>query len=131
LFRIDLLSRIPVSEQVIENLAGLIRSGAIPCGEKLPSVRELSHQLTVSPTTVMKAFHALEEQGLIVPSSGLGAYVAPREAWHARRAKSLHTNEPDCAAALREAAERCAKEGHPLSAAMELLREAYRGARVS
>ena len=50
--------------------------GVLVSGEKLPSVRELSGQLGVNPTTVVKAYDALEAERLIQRRHGVGAFVA-------------------------------------------------------
>lgn len=42
----------PIYEQVRDGLRRLIVSGTLPLGEKLPSVRELSTQLTINPNTI-------------------------------------------------------------------------------
>ena len=44
--------------------AGWIVSGSLPLGEKLPSVRELSTQLTIiNPNTIQRAYRELETEG--------------------------------------------------------------------
>ena len=47
-------------------------------GEALPGLRVLAQQLVVSPNTVVKAYAALESEGLIDIRHGSGAYVAAR-----------------------------------------------------
>ena len=39
-------------------------------GEKLPSIKELSKQLDLSPNTIRKAFHNLAQEGYLVFSRG-------------------------------------------------------------
>jgi len=48
-------------------------SGTLPLGEKLPSVRELSTQLTINPNTIQRA--ELETEGYICSVAGRGSYV--------------------------------------------------------
>ena len=43
-----------------DGLRRLIVSGSLPLGEKLPSVRELSTQLTINPNTIQRAYRELE-----------------------------------------------------------------------
>ena len=47
-----------------DGLRRLIVSGTLPLGEKLPSVRELSTQLTINPNTIQRAYRELETEGL-------------------------------------------------------------------
>ena len=42
----------------------------------LPSVRDMSTQLTVNPNTIAKAFKSLETQGWIYTVSGRGCFVS-------------------------------------------------------
>ena len=76
MFQLDLKSRKSIYEQVIDNLKELIMTETLAAGEKLPSVRELSKQITVNPNTVQKAYRELERQGYIYTTSGVGTFVA-------------------------------------------------------
>ena len=79
MFQLDLKSRKSIYEQVVDNMKGLIVSGAIVPGEKLPSVRDLSRMLTVNPNTVQKAYRQLETLKYIYTVSGLGTFVSDLE----------------------------------------------------
>lgn len=48
-----------------------IAGGILKEGEKLPSVRELSKELTVNPNTVSKAYQELMHEGIIVKERGI------------------------------------------------------------
>jgi len=76
LFQLDLKSRKPICDQVVDNLRGLIVSGALAPDEKLPSVRELSKVLTVNPNTIQKAYRQLENLQYTYTVPGLGTFVA-------------------------------------------------------
>lgn len=65
----------PIYEQVRDGLRRLIVSGTLPLGEKLPSVRELSTQLTINPNTIQRAYRELEAEGYICSVAGRGSYV--------------------------------------------------------
>ena len=45
----------PIYEQVKSEFRRLILSGALPRGEKLPSVRELAGSLAINPNTIQRA----------------------------------------------------------------------------
>ncbi|MDR0819866.1 MAG: GntR family transcriptional regulator [Oscillospiraceae bacterium] len=81
MFTIDLQSRKPISEQIYDNLRDQIISGVIASDAKIPSVREISERLSVSPNTTMKAYKLLEDRGYVYSSAGLGTFAAPREKW--------------------------------------------------
>ena len=76
MFQLDLKSRKSIYEQVIDNLKELIMTRVLSTDEKLPSVRELSKEITVNPNTVQKAYRELERQGYVYTTSGVGTFVA-------------------------------------------------------
>ncbi len=78
MFQLDLKSRKSIYEQVMDNLKELIMTETLAAGERLPSVRELSKQITVNPNTVQKAYRELERQGYIYTTTGVGTFVADR-----------------------------------------------------
>lgn len=69
-------SGVPFYRQIVDQLAGLVRSGQLPPGTRLPSFRELAPQLLVSLITVRRAYSDLEAAGLIVCRQGQGTFVA-------------------------------------------------------
>lgn len=70
----------PLYQQIAHQLAELIRNGTLARGEKLPSVRALARQHGVAQTTVVQAYHSLEDDRLIVARPRSGFFVAPRPA---------------------------------------------------
>ena len=78
MFELDLKSRKSIYEQVIDNLKEMIMTDILPFETKLPSVRELSKQISVNPNTVQKAYRELERQGYIYTQQGLGTFVADK-----------------------------------------------------
>ena len=76
MFNLDLTSKKSIYEQVVDGFKAMIISGELKLNDKLPSVRDLSAQLTVNPNTVAKAFKSLETQGWIYTVSGRGSFVS-------------------------------------------------------
>jgi len=74
---IDVMSRTPVYEQIINQIEKLIVAGLMKEGEQLPSVRSLSLQLSVNPNTIQKAYGELDQKGIIGSVPGRGCYVMP------------------------------------------------------
>lgn len=74
--RLTQASGVPYYRQVVDQVAELVRSGQLPAGALLPSVRELARQLLVSLITVRRAYADLEAAGLIVRRQGQGTFVA-------------------------------------------------------
>ena len=79
MFQLDMKSSKSVYEQVIDKIKELVMTGVLTEGSKLPSVRELSRQLTINPNTVQKAFKELERDGYIYTVSGKGTFISGRE----------------------------------------------------
>jgi DNA-binding transcriptional MocR family regulator len=65
-------------EEVAAGIADLIKSGALRPGDPLPSVRELSRQRSISITTVLQGYYALEDRGLVQARARSGFYVQTR-----------------------------------------------------
>lgn len=71
---------VPTFEQIRLQIGALIRSGSLPEGHKLPSIRQLAADLQTAPGTVARAYTALEAEGLINPSKTRGTRVCANQA---------------------------------------------------
>lgn len=65
----------PIYRQIIEYCFGRILTGAWVPGERVPSVREMSVELSVNSHTVLKAYEYLQAEGLIASRRGMGFYL--------------------------------------------------------
>ncbi|WPP40677.1 GntR family transcriptional regulator [Paenibacillus hunanensis] len=79
MFELDIRSRKPIYEQLMDKIKELIVYGVLKPDEQLPSVRALSAQLTVNPNTIQKAYRELERDGYIYSQPGKGSFVSPAE----------------------------------------------------
>ena len=73
----------PIYEQIAGAFRRQIEAGVLHPGDKLPSVRELSAQLTINPNTIQRAYRELEAEGWIESAPGRGSFVragSPRDA---------------------------------------------------
>lgn len=68
----------PIFKQIVDSVRVLIASGELTPGSKLPSVRALAMEQTISVNTVAKAYNILTAQGLLVSKPGLGLFVEQR-----------------------------------------------------
>lgn len=73
--KFEIADGIPIYLQIIQYLKRGMVSGAIRNGDPLPSRRNLSALLGVNPNTVQKAYHLLEEEGLIQSQTGAKSFV--------------------------------------------------------
>ncbi|WP_431689384.1 GntR family transcriptional regulator MpaR [Hahella sp. NBU794] len=62
-------------EQLANEIADLIRSGVLPAGSRVPSVRNASKTYGVSASTVFEAYYLLENRGLIRSRPRSGYFV--------------------------------------------------------
>ncbi|WP_026406857.1 GntR family transcriptional regulator [Actinomyces gerencseriae] len=86
---IDSASPVPPFEQIRVQITGLIETGTLVDGERLPSVRQLAGDLRVAPGTVARAYKEMEETGLLVSRRGAGTRVAPRSTMPIRERADL------------------------------------------
>ncbi|SEW33708.1 GntR family transcriptional regulator [[Clostridium] fimetarium] len=73
---IDLMSRVPIYEQIIEQLETFVLKGILKVGDQIPSVRNLSIQLSINPNTIQKAYSELDRTGIIDTVPGRGSFIA-------------------------------------------------------
>lgn len=76
MFQVDVMSRTPIYEQLVNQVEQFILAGLLQEGDKLASVRTLSMELSVNPNTIQKAFAELDRRGLITSVPGKGCFIA-------------------------------------------------------
>jgi GntR family transcriptional regulator len=79
MFQLDVRSRKPIYEQLVDKIKELIITQILKPDEQLPSIRMLSSQLTVNPNTIQRAYRELENQGYLYSIKGKGNFVAAIE----------------------------------------------------
>ena len=72
---VDLKSGVPLYRQIIDQVKSGIATGALGPGDRLPTVRQLSVDLSVNPNTVSRAYNELELTGLVETHMGSGTFV--------------------------------------------------------
>lgn len=70
------VERVPVVQQVVDNIREYIFTGTIAVGEKLPTEKDLCGELGVGRSTVREALRILQANGLVEIQPGRGAFVA-------------------------------------------------------
>lgn len=66
----------PPTDQIRDQIRGLITTGRLAADQRLPSVRQLASDLGVAPGTVAKAYRALEGEGFLATGVGVGTRVS-------------------------------------------------------
>src|SRR6516164_1176642 len=73
---VDTASRLPIYQQLAQQIREAIARGELQPEAGLPSVRQLSRELVVNPNTVARAYTELEREGLLISRPGRGIFVA-------------------------------------------------------
>jgi DNA-binding transcriptional MocR family regulator len=71
-------SSVPLVDQIVGRVSGLIQDGQLAAGTRLPSIRKLAVLIGASPFTVVDAYDRLVARGLVASRAGRGFYVATR-----------------------------------------------------
>ncbi|MFG2225843.1 GntR family transcriptional regulator [Streptomyces sp. NPDC048644] len=101
-------------EQVRAQIAEQARTGVLPVGHKLPTVRGLADDLGLAANTVAKSYRALESDGVIETRGRNGSFIAAAgeaadkeaaaaAAGYARRAHRLGLDRRAALAAVEDA----------------------------
>ncbi len=69
------VDRIPRYQRIADQIAEMIDRGTFEPGTRVPSLRRLSRQMSVSLTTAMEAYRVLEDRGMIEARPKSGFYV--------------------------------------------------------
>ena len=76
MIQLDYKDRRPLYEQVAERFKKLILTGVLQPDEKIPSVRSMAIELSVTPNTIQRAYSELEKAGYIYTVTGRGNFVS-------------------------------------------------------
>ena len=74
--KIDPSRGVPIYRQIMDQIKYSVASAALRPGDRLPSVRQLSLDLKVNPTTIVKAYSELEHEGVLHTRRGMGTFVS-------------------------------------------------------
>ncbi len=74
----EIVKRTPLYENIASRIVGLVAEGTFLPGDKVPSIRQLSHQFKVSINTVKMAYGFLEDRRVIESRPQSGYYVVAR-----------------------------------------------------
>ena len=85
------------SKAIAAALESGIAAGRLGPGERLPTVRELSAELEVSPGTIAAAYRTLRQRGLVSASGRRGTIVASQPPLRVRSERSLPPDARDLA----------------------------------
>ena len=76
MFLLNLQSKVPINEQIQDQILRFIEAGVLKPGDRLPSVRNLASENGINPNTVARAYSELEKNGYVYNLPKKGVYVA-------------------------------------------------------
>lgn len=119
MFQVDVMSRTPIYEQLIEQMEKFILTGTLREGDQIPSVRSLSVKLSVNHITILKAYNDVAGRGLIHSVPGKGYFVS-----EGAREK-LSANKRSLLDELRSIADELALAGVSKDDVLDVIAKAY------
>ena len=75
-------------DHVANRVTQMIRRGSLKPGDRIPSIRSMSNQMSVAISTVLHAYQLLEDRGLIEARPQSGYFVRPKHLRHVADAMS-------------------------------------------
>lgn len=75
IFTIDSELDVPLYRQLVDSIQTAIKKGELSSGEKLPTVQEMSQNLSIARGTIKRAYDELERKGLLEKVQGRGTFV--------------------------------------------------------
>ena len=83
----------PLYKQVMDQIKDGIADGVLKPGERLPSIREMAKELSISEITIKRAYTDLEAEGFLYTRAGLGSFIADVNQDRLRQDKLRETRE--------------------------------------
>lgn len=80
-------------QSIIDQIMGLIETGALRVGDKFPPERMLAERWQVSRPVLREAFRVLQSQGIVESRHGDGRYVRSLRALNAADVRRRHLND--------------------------------------
>jgi GntR family transcriptional regulator len=77
-FKINKSSEFPIYQQLKEQIKFYLLSGALQPGCQVPTPKDLGIYLQINRNTVIAAYKALEQEGLLMTKQGQGTYIAEK-----------------------------------------------------
>lgn len=77
--------KVPIYQQVVNQIKYQVAAGRLTAGEELPPIRVLAEKLIVNPNTIARAYRELEQAGIVEKRRTAGTYITDQGSPLARR----------------------------------------------
>jgi GntR family transcriptional regulator len=74
-FSIEPSNGVPIYEQIVRQIKFAVADGVLVAGQMVPSVRQLSNDLTINPNTISRAYSQLQDDKVLESLRGRGLAV--------------------------------------------------------
>jgi GntR family transcriptional repressor for pyruvate dehydrogenase complex len=74
--KFETIKKVTLTEQIMEKIAGMVLSGELKAGDKLPNERLLAEQFGVARGRIREALRALSLVGMVTIRAGDGTYIS-------------------------------------------------------
>lgn len=95
-------AKVPIYQQIVDQIRLAVASGVLSPGDRLPSVRLQAERLLVNPNTVGRAYAELAREGVLRSEPGRGLFVAARRSVY-KKSERLRRIKPALETLVNEA----------------------------
>lgn len=113
---VNFSSRMPVYQQLYDDVVRLTSLGVLKSHTKLPPVRTLATELGINPNTVQKAYKMLELDGYVYSTVGRGSFISDK--LNQNEAEKIKVRKD-----LKEAMDRAYKRGITIEEMVSMVNE--------
>ena len=78
MINLDYQSRMPIYEQIVQEIERYVALEILKPEEQMPSIRDLACALSINPNTVKKAYDILDSKGIITSKSTKGTFITQK-----------------------------------------------------
>lgn len=75
IFRINPELNIPIYQQLVDAIRAAVKRGELTAGQQLPTVQEVSKDLSIARGTIKRVYDELEREGIVEKVQGRGTFV--------------------------------------------------------
>lgn len=74
-YQVDPTLDIPIYQQLVDTIRVAVKKGILVSGQQLPTVQEMSQELSIARGTIKRAYDELERAGIVEKGQGRGTFV--------------------------------------------------------